>query len=373
MGNLENKKKEVIMEATFKAVLMTGETLEPYFSGEKGYADIGGFEVRVPGYKEPIPFDFEATARACNDDGTYTFGNWDGFLERIYDVDPCHEDDWAENGLKKEDITARLLASADYLEEFYFNVCNMNDREIPCFLEVLKMDFWDEQEKGYSITPEVLKEYNRLRVAEQLAELMMPKTSYLERKPFFMDYINRMKDKSPADVLDLIDSIQGSSFYNTKARALADFLIDCIIEVSSSKKDIYRVGLVACGNPDYGENPYERLPETDAKYVYKESIEKCQKAVVSYIDKHDLGSGHWAGGLVFQGGCYVGNVSYNGRFWDKMSEYGSLKTLKKTDLPKWDADICSYGKNLFYEDIMAKTVKRQATKKKDKGNKEMER
>lgn len=351
MNNATEREKRVIMESTFRAVLMNGEKLDSYYLNDKGYVDVGGFEVCVPEYKESIPFDFEATAKSCNDDGTYSYGNWDGFLERIYDVDPCHEEVWAENGLTKEDITAKLLASAERLEEFYFNVCDKNDRMIPCFLEVLSMEFWDEKDNYHAIDTNVLQNFNRLRVAEQIAELMQPKTTYRERIPLMEEFIKSMQNENPNGVLGKITSIQNASFYRTEKRALCDFLIDSMLEVSASKEQIYRVGLTAYGNPDHGENPCERLSDVEARYTYKASIKECQEEVSIYIEKHNLGSGNWCGGMVFKSDEYVGSISYNGRFWDKESKYGSLSQLLKTDIPQIDSEICGYGKNLFQKDL----------------------
>ena len=367
MGEIQQKGKQVIMEAKFRAVLMNGESFEPYLLGDKGYADIGGFEVRVPGYKELIPFDFEATVKRCNEDGTFSFGNWDGLAFREFDVDPCHEDDWVENGLRKEDITARLLASAEKLNDFYFAVYDMEDNSIPCFLEVLEMNFTDEKNMCYSILPEVLKEYNRQRVAEQAAEFIR-ESNHLPydatvRQRVEESYLEKLKSKESAGILAVIDSIQKIRFDTNTIRKEGEFLIDCMLEVAASKNNIYRVGLAAYGNPDHGENPDKPIPGVDMKYVYCDSIEACQEAVNSYIREHDLGGGNWCGGMLYQGGKYAGRISYNGRFWDKTSEYGSMKSLKKTELPGIDASICSYGKNLFLKETFKQEVSLDAKMK----------
>lgn len=88
---------------------------------------------------------------------------------------------------------------------------------------------------------------------------------------------------------------------------------------------MYKVILKACGNIDHDENPY--LPIVDKAYIepkveFCESIEECQTKVREYIEKYDLGSGNWIGGEVYNKKKYVGRISYNGRYWDKDTEYG---------------------------------------------------
>lgn len=85
---------------------------------------------------------------------------------------------------------------------------------------------------------------------------------------------------------------------------------------------MYQIVLTSCGNPDFGQNP--RKPMSPAKCISANSIEECQVAARKYVDDYDLGAGNWSGGQVYQDGEYVGYVSYNGRFWDKDSEYGRL-------------------------------------------------
>ena len=88
--------------------------------------------------------------------------------------------------------------------------------------------------------------------------------------------------------------------------------------------DMYKVILAACGNIDHYENPYDNIVngiEIKKKIVEAETIEECQKAVEDYIDENDLGGGNWDGGQVFKDDERVGYISYNGRYWEKGSEY----------------------------------------------------
>lgn len=233
------KDKQVIMEATFNVQLQNGEKFEDYLNGEKGYADIGGFSVIVPGYKLSIPFDFEATAVAVNDDGSYTYGNFGAVLERIYDVDPCHTDDWAENGLSKGDITARLLAGADELEDFYFNVETHSNKEVLAFLEVKEMSFTNEKDETFYIKPSVLMEFNRSRLAMQIAELMLPNEFFKIRLRYAANLVISMCDKDPNQLFAKVTAIQNNDLYaNTQKQEIADFLISSMVKLSESKDEL---------------------------------------------------------------------------------------------------------------------------------------
>lgn len=51
------------------------------------------------------------------------------------------------------------------------------------------------------------------------------------------------------------------------------------------------------------------------------TIEECRVIVRGYIEANDLGASNWTGGRVYQDGKQVGYISYNGRYWQKGSEY----------------------------------------------------
>lgn len=87
---------------------------------------------------------------------------------------------------------------------------------------------------------------------------------------------------------------------------------------------MYTVILAACGNIDHYEDPYSNIVNgiaVEKEIVPADSIEECQRLVREYIDKNDLGGGNWDGGQVFNNGKRVGYISYNGRYWEKGSEY----------------------------------------------------
>ena len=155
------QKKKIIMSATFMLKMENGISMEDWVESGKGYVDIGGFEVIVNG--KPITFDFESNSwwKNTETNHTYTYSNYNGFAEKIHDVDPCHEEYWAEVGLKPEDITAELLGSAEELSDFYIAVYDINDDPIAFSLSVLSMDFENENGDVFSINTSVLQNYNK--------------------------------------------------------------------------------------------------------------------------------------------------------------------------------------------------------------------
>ena len=88
---------------------------------------------------------------------------------------------------------------------------------------------------------------------------------------------------------------------------------------------MYKILLMACGNVDHMENPYDNI--VNGIKVHKsletcESIKECQEIAKKYIDTNNLGSGNWNGGAVYDDyGNQIGYVSYNGKYWEKGSRY----------------------------------------------------
>lgn len=325
------KEKQVIMEAYFDVSTIAGDSIESLLKDERYYADVGGFEIEVDG--KTVPFDFEATAMRVEKDGTCVFGNYEGFLERIYDVDPCHEDIWEEQGLEKEDITAELLASADKLTEFYLGIYCYDDTSIPYSLKVKDMLFTNENDETFSIDPSVLDDFNRHFLAEQYA-CFMCKYGPFEFRPstisLYQDLVKgSMESITPYGTLNMINFVQNSC-YEPGIRGHADFLIDQLVSSSVSKDSIFRVSLMDCTEIPDDANPFADFGNAESKYFYCDSLEKCQTAVSQYIEVNGLGARSWGGGFVYRGNEYIGQISYNGRFWNKYQEYGAIDTYKDT-------------------------------------------
>ena len=53
-----------------------------------------------------------------------------------------------------------------------------------------------------------------------------------------------------------------------------------------------------------------------------ESIEEASRITRAFIEEYDLGSSAFAGANLYDNEQYVGQIAYNGRFFDKNNEYG---------------------------------------------------
>ena len=74
--------------------------------------------------------------------------------------------------------------------------------------------------------------------------------------------------------------------------------------------------LSTIGNPDYGQNPYEKLFSAEADHTIEvRSLDEASQVCKKFIDKNELGGGSWSGGQVFDGNRQIANISYNGRIW----------------------------------------------------------
>ena len=83
-----------------------------------------------------------------------------------------------------------------------------------------------------------------------------------------------------------------------------------------------RVLLANRGNPDFNQNPEIPMWGAPADYwANVDSVEEASKKVRNYIHEHDLGSGNWAGGDVFDDTEQIASISYNGKINNKGDEY----------------------------------------------------
>jgi hypothetical protein len=73
------------------------------------------------------------------------------------------------------------------------------------------------------------------------------------------------------------------------------------------------------GNPDFGQDPTQRLPGTKRRFCPVNSLKEASEMCSSYIEDNNLGGGNWTGGRIMAlsgaSGVDVGRVSYNGKVW----------------------------------------------------------
>lgn len=73
------------------------------------------------------------------------------------------------------------------------------------------------------------------------------------------------------------------------------------------------VTLSAIDNHDYPA-PRDAIRHMEPRVVKVASLADAVRVCAAYIREHDLGGGHWSGGLVQRDGASIGHVAYNGRF-----------------------------------------------------------
>ena len=107
----------------------------------------------------------------------------------------------------------------------------------------------------------------------------------------------------------------------------------------------YYVKLSAHGNIDHGENPYKEIAECGEGYGY--TIADCVDIAMKYINDNQLGRGNWTGGKVYEVETdkYIGEISYNGRYWDnelkdREQAFDNTQQFGRPDVI-WDSPDCT--------------------------------
>ena len=90
------------------------------------------------------------------------------------------------------------------------------------------------------------------------------------------------------------------------------------METNSNSKSLgMEVELKSCGNPDYNQSPFRKLPNAESNMKVKvDSLKEAVKECMDFIQRNDLGGGNWIGGNVYDGRRLFAKISYNGRVWD---------------------------------------------------------
>lgn len=121
--------------------------------------DIGGFEVQTE--RGIIPFDYDASGYSHEklNEQTYRIRYKAGYgaIFNDYDISKDFNSAYAKLGLKRKDITAKLLASASAITEFNID-CSEEDVDFTC--EILSMSFTDETGTVYAVDKAVIDDFN---------------------------------------------------------------------------------------------------------------------------------------------------------------------------------------------------------------------
>ena len=132
---------------------------------------VGGFTFNIAGNDVPIDWD----AFVCNEsNGVFTYESGIGFTFNDPEPSDCYEEDWAEMGLSRFDITSSFLSSADSISDFHINYWEEGesgeeievdlgdnlDPNMPIRIHLLAICFEDEKGNLYEVKEEILKVFN---------------------------------------------------------------------------------------------------------------------------------------------------------------------------------------------------------------------
>lgn len=138
---------------------------------------IGGYSFFVEG--KLLPFDWDVfTGYKSDDAGRFQFETGFGWINDFELSNDCWEEEYAKLGIKREDISAKLLSTATGIEEFYvyFNDIDVsvdvelcvgtvqeNDNpEANYRVQLFKVLLTDmETEKQYAVKQNVLEAFNK--------------------------------------------------------------------------------------------------------------------------------------------------------------------------------------------------------------------
>lgn len=150
-------KKAVTMDCTFSI------RFESPIDLNVATLDIGGFEVQTE--RGIIPFDYDASGYSHErlNEQTYQIHYKAGYgaIFNDYDISKDFNSAYAKLGLKREDITAKLLSSASAITEFNIS-CSKED--IDFTYEILSMSFTDETGTVFTVDKAVIDNFNLNKV-----------------------------------------------------------------------------------------------------------------------------------------------------------------------------------------------------------------
>lgn len=115
-----------------------------------------------------IPFDWDAFSGNESKNG-FRFHTGYGFFND-FELSDCYEDDYAELGLTREDITAEFLASVEKIDEFNVEFYDGEDDIIigdnkgssEYKINIISMAFLDmDNDKLYDVANNVIAEFNK--------------------------------------------------------------------------------------------------------------------------------------------------------------------------------------------------------------------
>lgn len=129
----------------------------------------GGFAFNIGG--KSVPFDWDAGS-TDDENGVFHYESGYGPFFNEFELSDCYDEDYKELGIKREDITAKFLASVSKIDEFYVNfvlegedddagVGDNSDSDAEFIIELLSVGIEDRATgKIFSVKKAVINEFN---------------------------------------------------------------------------------------------------------------------------------------------------------------------------------------------------------------------
>lgn len=164
---------KISMNAEFQILKNVEGAFVPIDDNEIEDVSIGGYEFVIGGLN--VPFDWEAYEGGWDYNGFYSFSTGRGWFFNNFELDSCYDEAYEELGLKREDITADFLASAQHINDFYVNFVTKDGVECeagwwetnrqddaPYRFALRSVSFEDvEAEQAYTVSPDVVDAFNK--------------------------------------------------------------------------------------------------------------------------------------------------------------------------------------------------------------------
>lgn len=177
---------EFSMIADFRILKNDNGNFVPVAHDEVDNIATGGYSFVVGG--ETVPFDWDAFSvdEHEQDDCLFRVETGLGFLFNDFELPDYWDDEYAEMGLSRQDITAEFLASASSIDDFFvyfddescslFEECYAGDIEdnadpnVKYHVELLNVKFVEiETGKEYTVRSDVLEAFNRGEKAREFS------------------------------------------------------------------------------------------------------------------------------------------------------------------------------------------------------------
>ena len=162
---------QISMNVEFQILEKRNKKYVPVSKDDIDGLSIGGFVFEVG--DNAVPFDWDACS-GSEENGIFYFETGYGAFFNDFELPDYYDDEYEEIGIKREDISAKFLASVHCIQEFFVNFYDENGDECAAGwysdnaknsfykIRLLSMSFEDiETTERYQVPNEVLDRYNK--------------------------------------------------------------------------------------------------------------------------------------------------------------------------------------------------------------------